>query len=163
MKEGDILLIKSKRCPISWLIRKFIKSNFNHVAWALDNKTLLEVKSVKGIVSTPVKYYKNKFLYRTKLLRIKNISKYRLQKALHYAVIESATNEDKGYFKFLLNLLLLARKQENLSKPTCSGFIAEALNYVGWHFTEDKHKHPFEITPEDINQSRRVKEVSSEF
>lgn len=162
MKEGDILLISARFDLIAFIIRKATHSPFNHVAWAISKDKLLEVKSIKGIVTTPIKHYKNKFLYRTKLLRIKKLPKYKLQKALHYAIIESVTSEDKGYFKFLLNLITIARKQKNrLSKQTCSNMLAEALAYVGWLFTDTKK--PEDIIPEDINTSGGVKDVSREL
>ena len=160
MKEGDILLIFARFDPIAFIIRKATHSLFNHVAWALSKDKLLEVKSIKGIVTTPSIHYKNKFLYRTKLVRIKNISKYRLQKAIYYAIAESITVEDKGYFKFLLNLASIAQKQ-NLPKRTCSNFISEALSYVGWRF--NCNKKPEYIIPEDINNSQGVRDVTKEF
>lgn len=162
MKEGDILLVSNRFDPIGFLIKKATKSKWNHVAWALSKDKLLEVKSIKGIVTTPAKHYKNKFLYRTKLLRIKKISEYRLKKAIYYAIMESLTDENKGYFKFLLNLISIARKEKHdLPKRTCSNFVAEALAYVGWQFTDIKKAEY--IIPEDINSSKGVRNVSKQF
>ena len=73
MKAGDILLVKTKYEPISWIIRKVTKSNYNHVCIAFNNKLLINIRA-KGIEITPLKKYKNNLIYEYKLTTAYDIS-----------------------------------------------------------------------------------------
>lgn len=155
MKLGDILLIKYKYDPISWLIRKLTKSKWNHCAIAINSISLLDYRG-KSLQINPLRRYLNKRLYKVKLVRLKGISEPKANKIIDYIVNSGVKG---GYFNFLLTILLIALGYKGkLPRNTCSGLIAEAFHYNGYIFayTED-----YNITPEDIN--RRTKDVSNEL
>jgi hypothetical protein len=150
IKRGNILLIKHRLDPLGWLIRHYTHSQFNHVAWIIDSANLIE-SGRYGIAIHPISKYNNSFLYMTKLIRLKNITSKRLNKAIK---LISYFDKKPNYLKQLLTFLLLLLKYEGLlPKSTCSGLIAQALHKVGFTFN---NKKPSRITPEDINQSKNV-------
>jgi len=154
IKKGDILLVKYNLDPIGWLIRKFTKSNWNHVAWVLNKYTVIE-SCRKGIILTPISKYKNKILYETKLKRIKNISKKDLDIAINIAL---KFKRKRNYFKLLLTFINVYLKINNkLPDVTCSGLISYCLSKVSFYF--NKNKHPLMTVPEDINKCRRLYNV----
>jgi len=153
MRRGDILLMNYKFDPIGYYIKRITHSQWNHVAFAIDNKRVVESRGNKITISN-IKTRTNKFLYKTKLVRPK-LKDRQLSKAVDYAVMQVG---DGNYFKFLYTLFLLKLKVTNNPphKP-CSGFIAEVLDVVGFRFCN--HKKPLLITPEDIASSEKVQNV----
>lgn len=159
MKKGDILLVHYRFDPIGYIIRKATKSEWNHVAWAISSKRLIQACR-KGIITVPLSKYLNKTLYRVKLLRIDNISQKKLDRAIKLTI----NMKSKGnYFKLLLSFVFVFRQEsKKILRTTCSGLIAYCLSIVEWYF--NKRKSPLLITPEDINCSKmRLKDVTKEI
>jgi hypothetical protein len=163
MKKGDILLIKSRFDPVGWLIRKFTHCQWNHVAWALNENTLIELKA-KGKRITPLKKYLNNFLYKCKLVRIKDLDNCKVDKAIERA---SQTVFNYPYSSAILNFILIKfkilKKFPRLKFPrlSCSGFVAYYLkSEANFKFN---NKNTFFITPKDIDTSKKVKNVSQEL
>ena len=154
MKLGDIILVKYKLDPVALVIRIVTGSQWNHVAWALGSHSLIE-STGKGIIIRPLSKYRSKWLYRTKILTLKEISPKDLKVALSQATTRKQ-QEKWAYMKLIYTMIsiLLGFKGNRL---TCSGFIAKALSTVGWHFLINKN--PYEITPEDIASSKKVEEI----
>ena len=154
MRRGDIILVNYRFDPISWYIKRITHSQFNHVAFVIDNERVVEGRG-NGIVISSIKKYENKFLFKMKVVKLKLDYK-KLNKAVDYAIIQAG--KESNYFKFLYALLSL--KHHYFIKPshkTCSGMIAEVLDIVGFRFRNDKK--PLQITPEDINSSEGVENV----
>ena len=156
MKAGDILLVKTKYEPISWIIRKVTKSNYNHVCIAFNNKLLINIRA-KGMEITPLKKYKNNLIYEYKLLRMKGITKEEINKLLANLMLK---NFKRSYLTWLIKGIEFVIMKKTF-KNTCSGLIAQAFQSVGYYFRLDKE--PYEITPEDINKRRLMKEVTEEL
>jgi len=151
-KIGYILLIKYKYCPIGWLIRKITHSNWNHVAWILNDKLVLEIRN-GGIKITPIKRYNNKF-FETKIIKLLKIKDEDIKYILLDEIIKKKIKSYKlPIFFTMLGVLL---KIKNL-RYTCSSYIASLLSKYGFYFIKDKN--PLYITPEDINTSKNVKDV----
>lgn len=153
MRKGDILLVKYRFDPVGFIVCQVTKSNWNHVAWVLNDHTLIEA-TTNGIKEIPLKKYSSKWFFQTKLVRIPRLSQYKLNKAMQLALREKKTG---SYFKLLCTFFcILFNKTTNMPRLTCSGLIAQCLNEVGWVFTSVKN--PVLITPEDINKG--TKEVN---
>lgn len=151
--RDNILLVHYRFDPIAWLIRLFTHSYWNHTAFIIDDRNIIESKR-KGIRINWADAYDNKFLYKTKILKIKNLSIFQediiLKALLNYPF-------KKGYLKRLLSFIYLWRRlDKKLPRETCSGFIAECCAKGGIYFC---NKKPSYITPEDINSSFVVEEV----
>jgi len=148
-----ILLVHYKYDPIAWLIRLFTHSYWNHVAWIIDENRIIESKR-NGIRLTSVDTYDNRFLYKTKILKIKNLSIFQED-----IIVKELLNSQfkKGYLKRILSFILIGLKLDrDLPRETCSGFIALACAKGGIYFA---NKKPSYITPEDINSSTAVELV----
>ena len=154
MKRGDLLLVKYKFDPIGWLIRKVTNGNFNHVAWVISKKQLMEIKG-KGVSINSIRKYDNKFLYETKLLRIKDLEPKKIMKAITYAI--SLKLKRKRFTLWKTFILLFLNSKGKLPTLTCSGIIAESLSKVNWFFSE--YKSPRIITPEDIATCNKLEEI----
>lgn len=157
IKRGDILLIKSLwDFPIGWIIRKGTGGHFNHCAWCLDDKTVIELKA-KGKRTTPLKKYLNKYLYKCKLVR-PILDQSKINKAITRA---EKTQFDYPYTSALINFILIKLKiTKTLPRLSCSGFIAWYFSQVGFYFNGIKS---FFITPADIEFSKKVIDVSEEL
>jgi len=156
MRRGDIILVDYRWDPISWYIKKFTNSQWNHTAFIIDNKSVIEARG-KGIMISPIKRYQNKLFFKMKVVRPK-LNYKKLTKAVDCAVMQAGNKS--SYLKFLYSLFSL--KHNYFTTPrhkTCSGMIAETLYVVGFRFRNDKH--PLQITPEDISSSRRIINVEN--
>jgi len=152
-RKGDLLLIGYRFDPIGWLIQKVTKSKFNHVAWILNQTQILE-SGRYGVRINPINKYSNKFFYRHTIIRITNISKKKIDKALRIALVSTKRG---NYLKQLWTFVLLIFKYEGiLPRPTCSGLIAQALHKVGFKF---KTKRASRITPEDMYESKYTRPI----
>lgn len=158
IKKGDILLVHSYFDPIGWIISFVTKSKWTHTTWVLNEKYILESRSI-GVVKTPIKKYLNKYLYCVKLLRIKELEQKKIKLAMKFA---EDLYDHRNYFKFIWTLILIGfgyvRRKPIMS---CSGFVAYCLSQVGFYFK--KEKNPLLITPADISNSKGVKNVSGEI
>lgn len=155
MNKGDLLLVKFKFDILGYIIRKVIKCEYNHVAWLINKNYLLEVAR-QGIIIREVSKYNNKFLYTTKILKLKNITPLKLTKAINYAIDKEGR---KNPFKLWLTyIMILLKYQEKPFRYSCSGLIAECLSKIGFYF--DKRKKPQNITPIDIIKSKRTYETN---
>lgn len=159
MKKGDILLISNRFDFIGYLIRKVIKSEWNHVAWAINDTHLIEVIG-RGIIICPLTKYINK-RYRIKLVRIVGLKEEPLNQALHFAL---GCLRKYSYWNWVKTFTLLVFGYKGkLPRMVCSGLIALALSKIGWYFRKDIN--PLKITPADISQTKkmRLKKVSYEL
>ena len=154
MQFGDLLLVKFRLDPMGYLIRKVLGCNYNHIVWIISDKEMIEVRG-RGVMIANPKKYRNNFLYKTKLLRIKDIN----TKTLYDAIMNYALSlRVKGsyiklwitYFRVLLDIKMPH------PRLTCSGFIALCLFLVGFRFNE--YKEPINITPLDIENSKKTYE-----
>ncbi len=151
MKLGDIILVKYNFDPVALIIRIVTGSQWNHVAWALGSDYLLE-STGKGIIIRPLSKYRSKWLYKTKILTLREIDPKDLKEALSYALAQRG--QDKwAYMKLIYTMIAISLGFKG-NRLTCSGFIAKALSTVGWHFLINKN--PYEITPEDIAKSKKI-------
>lgn len=152
-RKGDIILIGYKLDPIGWLIQSYTHSQFNHAAWIVSKTKILEAGRY-GITIHPIKKYFNKLYFRYEVVRLKNITSKKLDKAIYSALLASKRG---NYLKQILTFILLACKYEGiLPRPTCSGLIAQSLYKVGFKFN---NKLPSRITPEDIHRSKNVRKI----
>jgi len=147
MQTGDILLIHTKWCPISWLIRKLTKSNWNHCALVFYDK-LLDFRGHKLEYNNFSKY-KNKFWYRIKLIRLQELTD-KQKENLTYSALVVSYLEKQGYLRFLLTLfLLIINYKGKLPRNICSGCIVKIFELTGIHIYWKKYSR---ITPEDLNK-----------
>lgn len=179
IKRADILLVHTKHSFISWLIRKFTKSDWNHVGLFISKddqwpKWVIEALN-PGVVGRPfeLKYVKvlrddnGKIIqidpskkYRIAIVRVKDLSyeqcKKITTKAYHWAL------EEKGYDFLLLivgivlHLLTFRRWRPQWlnvkNKFICSELIAVVFKKVaGVDFA--KHADTGYVTPADIYRS----------
>lgn len=152
-RKGDLLLIGYRFDPIGLLIQKVTKSKFNHSAWILTDAQILE-SGRYGVRINPIKKYSNRFFYRYTIIRITNISKKKLDKAIRIALISTKKG---NYLKQLWTFVLLIFKYEGvLPRHTCSGLIAQALHKVGFKF---KAKRASRITPGDMYESKYTRPI----
>ena len=157
MRKGDILLIKYYFDPMGWIIRLFTHCQWNHVAWFTNDKELIELKAV-GKRKVLLSRYLNKYLYKCKVVRIKNIDNYRLNEAVKRA---KKSQFNYPYASAIINFILIKLKiTKELSRLSCSGFIAYYLSQVGFYFNGE---NSWFVTPKDIEESRKVKDVSYEL
>jgi hypothetical protein len=162
MNQFDILLIHTKYCPISWLIRKYTHSEWNHCVFILNSKEIMDCKST-GLKIRPLKSYLSKF-YKVKLLRLDGLTeKDKLKISAYMALIISISQTKhltkSNYFKFLKTLFLILINHEGTFPTfTCSSFISTCLE-LGAGFYIDIAKYTPNITPEDINSNPNFKEV----
>ena len=158
MKKGDILLIKFRwDFPVGWIIRRFTHCKYNHVAWAINSHELIEVKA-KGKGVTTLSHYLNKWLFKCKLVRIKDILPCELNEAIRRA---KEAQFNYSYSSAIINFILIKLKiTKELSRLSCSGFLAFYLAQVGFFFNGIK---TWFITPKDIEISKKIRDVSEEL
>ena len=84
MKQGDILLVKYRWCPIGWLIRRITHSEWNHVALSVNTHWLIESKG-SGIVISSINKYLNPRLYKIQLIRLRGLKKKEIKRFVAYA------------------------------------------------------------------------------
>ena len=155
VRKGDILLVRNYLDIFCWMISWATRSRWTHTTWILDKKYLLESNG-QGVIKTPIKRYLNKRHYKVKLLRLKGISKLKIDKAMSFAKL---LKHKHNHLKFLWTLLLVGinyiRRRPIMS---CSGFVAYCLSNVNFYF--NNKKNPLLISPADINRSRRTENVN---
>lgn len=158
VRKGDILLIKYLwDFPIGWIIRKGTKCDFNHIAWILNNENVIELKA-KGKRTIPLKKYLNKWIYKCKLVRIKDILPCKLNEALKRA---EKAQFNYSYSSAIINFILIGLKiLKKYPRLSCSAFLAYYLYQVGFTFNG---KNVWFITPADILNSKKVIDVSEEL
>lgn len=153
MRKGNILLVHFKWCPVGFLIRFLTKSYWNHVAWFLDDKTLIE--SIRGNIRViPISNYANKVFYNTKIVKISKIDPITVFVALLEAQARK-TYKKSSYWKHLLTILSISLKIKGFHL-SCSGFIANCLELFDIKFN---NKPSYLITPEDINKSEITEDL----
>ncbi len=157
--KGDLILVKYKLDPVSYLVRKFIKSNWNHIVWVIDKETILEVTS-GGIRLSPMSKYNNKYLFETKVIRLKKFSKKKLDLIMdtHKKWINYTWYNLPRYKLPLLFTFLAIGFKMKVNRFVCSSYIAYILQWAGVKFT---NKNIMYITPEDIANSNKVEEIYS--
>ncbi len=148
-----ILLVHYKFDPVALLIRLYTKSTWNHCAYlSTKNNCLIESKR-SGIVISPISKYNNPWLYKIKLLKIKNHSKNELKNMEMY-LFQQVTTKTSYFSHFKTFLGILLGYKPFISKKTCSGLIAYAFAQEGRIFS---YKDIDFITPEDIRKACEVK------
>ena len=154
MQLGDLLLVQFRLDPVGFLIRKITKCNYNHIVWIINDEEMIEVKG-RGTLISNAKKYQNKFFYKTKLLRVKDIN----TKVLYDCIMDYALRLTVrgSYIKLWITYIrILLNKPLPHPRLTCSGFIALCLSFIGFRFIENKS--PENITPFDIEKSKKTYE-----
>lgn len=147
-KCGDILLIKTKYCLISWLVRKLTKSEFNHCALVLDKDNILDPTSNRITIKS-INSYSNKLFYKRKFIKIANLNYDEKMNIINTASL--VTNDFKfEWHKFIISLYRIYKKKYPLVL-TCSSFISKIL-IQNCHISLPKKYYL--ITPEDLYQMR---------
>ncbi len=176
IERGDILLVHTERCLISFLIRKFTKSYWDHVGLFVSKKKqwpkwVIEALP-EGIVGRPfeLKYLKvvrgdrGKILkiapskrFQIAIVRVKNLS-YEQRKQISNKAYQWAL-EERGYdfllliFGMLLHLLSFRKFKPRWlnikSRFICSELISIAFNEVAG-IVFSKHTANGYVTPADI-------------
>ncbi len=160
MKKLDILLIHTKYCPISWIIRMYTHSKWNHCAFILNEKEIFDCKSI-GMKIRPLNVYLNN-RYKVKLLRLEGMTNEDKEKVLYYMFLLKDLLKT-NYLKFLKTLFLIfTKKIEPHTALTCSGLISMCLE-LGIGYCVKLSKRAIEVTPEDINKCKDMKNVTEEL
>ena len=184
IKRGDILLVHTRSSLISWLIRKFTKSYFNHIGLFVskDNqwpKWVIEALG-EGVVGRPfeLKYVKvirgdrGKVLeinpskkFRIAIARVKNLS-YEQRKQISSKAYQWALQERRydylllimGMVLHLLTFRVLRPRWLNIkTRFICSELIAAAFNEItGIAF--GKYTASGFVTPADIVKEAEANE-----
>jgi len=159
MKRGDILLIHARLDPVAWIIRRFTKSYWNHVAWAVDSTHLIEARG-RAIAICPVSKYLN-CRYSVKLIRLDNVTPKALNEGIEHV---SQFQGKRSYFRYLKTLLrmLFMRYESRIGTITCSGLIARGLEESKSYILPPSVTPPYFISPEDISKTPSS-DVSSEL
>lgn len=153
LKLGDILLIGYRADPLSYLVRKFTNSIYNHAAFIYDQNRIIECKR-NGVTFASINKYK-RIAKTIKILRFKEFDP-----SLAMGIFLTRTGK-QSYWKFLISFILIGiGYRGKLPRDTCSGLIAECLATTGFFFRKDKL--PSRITPEDINQCKMLEVIYSE-
>jgi cell wall-associated NlpC family hydrolase len=176
IKRGDILLVHTKGSLISWLIRKFTKSYWNHVGIFVskDNqwpKWVIEALG-EGIVARPfeIKYVKvirgdrGKVLqinpskkFRIAIVRVKDLS-YEQRKQISNKAYQWALEERRYDYLLLIIGMILHLLTFRILKPgwlniktrfICSELIATAFNEIAG-ISFGKYTASGYVTPSDI-------------
>ena len=184
IKRGDILLVHTKRSLISWLIRKFTKSYWNHVGLFVskDNqwpKWVIEALG-EGIVGRPfeLKYVKvirgdrGKVLeinpskkFRIAIVRVKDLS-YEQRKQISNKAYQWALEERRYDYLLLIIGMILHLLTFRILKPgwlniktrfICSELIAIAFNEIAG-ITFGKYTASGYVTPSDIAKAAQTNE-----
>lgn len=154
MHKGDLILVHGRYDAVSWLIRLFTKSYWNHVGIFVDQKHILEVRG-RRIALSPLNRYAYNKKFDCKIVTIRGLKPVQIKKAIDY-MIEIT---EKGYFKWVWSCVLaFFNSSHELPRRTCSGLIAEAFASVDFYFRKDKH--PSMVTPADIAKSGKTKNVT---
>jgi hypothetical protein len=156
MRQGDLLLIRHQYDPLGWLIRKVTKSEWNHIAWAMNSHWLIESKGT-GIVMSSIRKFQNKRLYKIKLIRIKDLSKSKIKKVSEILYRRRCR---WNYFTFLLTYLLTICGSKYRPCMSCSWFIADGLRIAGYRITKQHLRY---VTPEDFCKWNRCEDVTDEL
>jgi len=158
MKRGDILLIQYRFDPVGWIIRYFTHCKWNHVAWFTNDKELIELKAV-GKKKTSLSHYLNKYIYKCKAVRLKNIDNSKLEEAI---VEAEKASFNYSYSSAIINYILIKLKiLRKFPRLSCSAFIAYfLLTKANFYFNG---KPTYFVTPKDIENSNKVKDVSYEL
>lgn len=154
MRKGDVVLLHHKLDPLAWLICWLAKSEFNHVAWAINDKEIIESVG-KGIIVTPISKYLN-WRWNVKILRLKNLSRKQINR-----ITERMLEKRCRYFylEYLLSfaLMILRRKTH---RTTCSNFVSYELRKENLYIK--KRNYEF-IVPEDFNCYKHCINVTQEL
>lgn len=165
LKRGDILAVHSKKSPIGWLVRQVTDSYWNHVAWVLDENTIVEAGAMIGVEINPINRYNIYDPTEVKVLRIKPglVSQSGLDSAIDDAKSMAGSHYDWWLIVQLLWLYLTGRirkvnADDNEKWWICSEIIAKLLwKRAGFKF--DDNIPPQNITPAHIVNSSCLEEV----
>ena len=150
------MLVHYRFDPIARLIQWLTKSEWNHVCWVLDNEYLLEC-SGSGVLVSKRSKYANKWLYKTKTIRLRGIDLFTIIIVLLKA-LKAIHREKWGYIKLFLTCFAILSKKRGF-RLICSNFIALNLASVNYYFSEEKV--PCLITPGDIANSKKVEVIEN--
>ena len=150
MMENHILLIHTRFDIVSWLIRLYTKSFYNHCAWILNSHLIIE-SSRGGIKINHINKYSNQFLYGTKVVYLKKL--YAPERRLINNLLTNQVRSISYIKRFIVFILVAMNKHSKSKIPTCSNFIANACSKVGIKFCNKDIEF---ITPGDIENSEEV-------
>lgn len=154
MKKGDILLIYHKIDPLAWLIRFLAGGEYNHIAWAINDKEVIESVG-KGIIVSPISKFLTK-RYNIKLLRFTNLSKELIEKITKRLINRKCKYNLIEYYISFFIMMCIRRTH----RTTCCNFISYELIKEGYYINK---KHYKVIVPEDFNVFKRSIDVTDEL
>jgi len=153
LQSCDILLVCYYFDFIGFLIRKVSKCNYNHVELIINDKFTIGAKG-NGIKKSKITKYSNKFLYKTKLLRINGLTEEEKEKIIYCA--EAQMGDKYSYLAYLYNAYLNWRGKATAFINCCS-FINLCFSVVNRDIRKDQNI--FKTTPKDIEKAKIVEEV----
>ena len=149
--ENHILLIHTRFDPISWLIRSYTHSFYNHCAWILNSHLIVE-STRGGIKINHINKYRNPLLYGTKEIYIKKL--YTPERKLINNLLTNQVGSVSYIKRFIAFIYIAINKKQKHPIPTCSNFIAKECIKLGINFNPLKDTEF--ITPGDIEESTEV-------
>jgi len=162
--KGCVLAVKNKGW-LSWLIRKIIKCDYNHVGVFVDDERVVE-STFRGVYITPFEVFKkrkeNGEIYDYAVFEVIGVSEEQKEKVAQYVLNEVGGGYDLvqlfniGLFMFL-NIARIVEPIDIRHAWVCSELVAEAYESVGIRFIEDVD--PDLITPADIVCSKLVRRI----
>jgi len=153
MKRGDIILFRYNFEPIAWYIRIMCRSKWNHVGMALNETIILDLRATKKR-TTHIKRFKNKKIYRLKVLRVKNLTR---EAQEHTIDMINAQPKVRIWRKMLIKFFLMFFGIPSNICYSCTEIIVKPLKEKGFDLCPKKDVRL--VTPEDINRSPLVEVI----
>lgn len=145
----DIILVHYYFDPVALLIRLFTHSYWNHCAWLLNDQLIIESKR-NGIKINKINKYNNPFLYKTKYIQLYNLSNEQKNKINNLLMNQI---KEHNYFLRVWKFISIALKiNTTIDIPTCSEFIANALQQVNYPITKESKYY----YPQDFAESEEI-------
>lgn len=154
IERGDIILLYYKFDPIAFFIRLKTHSKWNHIGIALHGTKIIDLRATK-LRYANLSHFINSSIYKIKILRIKNLTRKAKEHLINTIANQSPS---RNYFKMLWKFFLMIFNIPSNICYSCSEIIVKALKEKNIDLCPGKDVRL--ITPEDINKSERIKNVS---
>jgi len=163
MKQGNLILVRNYD-PVSKIIRKVLKCEYNHVGYFIEDEVIVEA-NFKGVEKVNYSNYFNRKLNKKvdyDIYRIQNITEDQIKIMSEFISSKIGQKYDIVQFIsiFLMLVLHITRRVEPIelgSRWICSELIAEGAYKAGIEFKEDVD--PDNTTPYDIFSSDIIEKV----
>jgi len=147
----DIILVHYNIDPIGFFIRFFTKSEWNHCAFILDSNFIIE-SNRHGIIVSNINKFNNKWLYKTKYLKVPKLKK-KDKKDLIFYMLCLNTSKQCFIHRIWSYFLILCHYSGHIYPKTCSSLLSHAFALKNIYFNQKRLDF---ITPEDIYKSQEV-------